>query len=79
MPTEGNPPSALDSPIEPIVVEHRLHQLTCAKCGTQTRATLPDDVNPTGYGVRVVAVVALLSGLYRNSQRMVQSARFRVI
>ncbi|MEC4817847.1 MAG: IS66 family transposase [Scytonema sp. PMC 1069.18] len=61
-------------PIEPIVVEHRLHQLTCAKCGTQTRATLPDDVNPSGYGVRVVAVVALLSGLYRNSQRMVQSA-----
>ena len=61
-------------PIEPIVVEHRLHQLTCSKCGTQTRATLPDDVNPSGYGVRVVAVVALLSGLYRNSQRMVQSA-----
>jgi hypothetical protein len=61
-------------PIEPIVVEHRLHQLTCAKCGTQTRAILPQDVNPSGYGVRVVAVVALLSGLYRNSQRMVQSA-----
>ena len=61
-------------PIEPIVVEHRLHQLTCCKCGTQTRAKLPADVNPSGYGVRVVAVVALLSGLYRNSQRMVQSA-----
>lgn len=61
-------------PIEPIVVEHRLHQLACANCGTQTRATLPSDVNPSGYGVRVVAIVALLSGMYRNSQRMVQTA-----
>lgn len=61
-------------PIEPIVIEHRLHQLTCGRCGNLNRATLPDDVNPSGYGVRVVAMVALLSGVYRNSQRMVQSA-----
>lgn len=61
-------------PIEPIVIEHRLHQLICGRCGTSTRATLPDDVNPSGYGVRVVALVALLSGVYRNSHRMVQSA-----
>jgi len=49
-------------PIEPIVIEHRLHQLTCERCGTATRAKLPLDVNPSGYGVRVVATVALLSG-----------------
>ena len=61
-------------PISPIVIEHRLHQLTCTGCGATTRATLPEDVNPSGYGVRVVALVALLSGVYRNSQRMVQSA-----
>ncbi len=61
-------------PIEPIVIEHRLHQLTCHKCGTSNRAVIPDSVNPSGYGVRVVAVVALLSVVYRNSQRMVQSA-----
>lgn len=61
-------------PIEPIVIEHRLHQLTCERCGTLTRATWPNDVSPSGYGVRVVALVALLSGVYRNSQRMVQSA-----
>jgi transposase len=61
-------------PITPIVIEHRLHQLTCTGCGTKTRAKLPKDVNPSGYGVRVVALVALLSGVYRNSQRMVQSA-----
>ena len=61
-------------PIEPIVIEHRLHQLTCEHCGTSTRAKLPEDVYPCGYGIRVVALVALLSGVYRNSQRMVQSA-----
>jgi transposase len=61
-------------PISPIVIEHRLHQLTCSVCSAKTRARLPLEVNPSGYGVRVVALVALLSGLYRNSQRMVQSA-----
>lgn len=61
-------------PIEPIVIEHRLHKLTCEQCGTSTRAKLPLEINPSGYGVRVVATVALLSGLYRNSYRMVQSA-----
>jgi transposase len=61
-------------PIEPIVIEHRLHQLTCGQCGTSSRATLPDSMNPSGYGASVVAMVALLSGVYRQSQRMVQSA-----
>jgi len=54
-------------PISPIVIEHRLHQLTCSVCSAKTRARLPLEVNPSGYGVRVVALVALLSGLYRNS------------
>ena len=48
--------------------------MTCQQCGTLTRATLPESVNPSGYGVRVVATVALLSVVYRNSQRMVQRA-----
>ncbi|WP_373526614.1 IS66 family transposase [Nostoc sp.] len=61
-------------PISPIVIEHRLHQLECLSCGSSTRAILPVDVNPSGYGIRVVALVAVLSGLYRHSTRMVQSA-----
>ena len=56
------------------MVEHRLHQLLCENCGVSTRATLPSDVNPSGYGIRVVALVAVLSGLYRHSTRMVQNA-----
>nr|WP_203225997.1 IS66 family transposase [Calothrix sp. PCC 6303] len=61
-------------PINPIIIEHRLHQLECQHCGTLTRASLPADVPIRGYGVRVVALVAVLSGLYRHSTRMVQSA-----
>ena len=61
-------------PIKPIVVEHRLHQLKCNNCGVSTRAALPSDINPSGYGVGVVALVAVLSGLYRHSSRMVQNA-----
>lgn len=61
-------------PIKPIIVEHCLHQLECKHCGSLTRAKLPVDVHPSGYGVRIVALVTVLSGLYRHSQRMVQSA-----
>lgn len=61
-------------PISPIVIEHRLHQLDCAVCGAKTRAKLPEDVCGSGYGIRVVAMVALLSSMYRHSQRMVQKA-----
>ena len=61
-------------PIEPIVEEHRLHQLECSKCGELTRAKLPEGVSASGYGVRVVAIAAILSGLYRMSERMVQTA-----
>ena len=61
-------------PITLQVEEHRLHQLECQHCGIITRAELPKEVDPSGYGSRVVATVAVLSGVYRHSQRMVQSA-----
>lgn len=60
-------------PIIPYVEEHRLHQLECDNCGELTRAKLPKEVQ-SGYGVRVVAMAAILSGLYRMSERMVQTA-----
>lgn len=61
-------------PVTPIVIEHRLHQRVCEQCGAASRAQLPEAVCLTGYGPRLVAITALLSGLYRHSQRMVQSA-----
>ncbi|MDF5733527.1 MAG: hypothetical protein PUP92_37520 [Rhizonema sp. PD38] len=39
-------------------------------CGAFTRAALPEGMNPSGYGTRVVALVAVLSGLYRHTQRI---------
>lgn len=66
-------------PITPQVEEHRLHQRECQHCGRVTRAVLPKEINPSSYGPRVVATVALLSGMYRQSQRMVQSAPARPI
>ncbi|NER01047.1 MAG: IS66 family transposase, partial [Cyanothece sp. SIO2G6] len=58
-------------PIEPVVIEYRLHQLSCPSCGHQTRASLPAGVSPSGYGERLSAIVSLLSGPYRQSYRQV--------
>lgn len=59
MPTLTVTPIVEIPPISPIIVEHRLHQLMCQECGTLTRATLPVDVYPSGYGVRVVGLVTV--------------------
>ena len=58
-------------PIEAMVIEYRLHQLSCSVCGQQTRASLPTGVSPSGYGERLSAIVSLLSGPYRQSYRQV--------
>lgn len=49
-------------PVKPEVVEYRLHGLRCPCCDTVTRALLPCGVSPLGYGERLTAMVALLSG-----------------
>ena len=58
-------------PIEARVIEYRLHQLRCDICGHLSRAGLPSGVSPSGYGERLSAIVALLSGSYRQSYRQV--------
>ena len=60
-------------PITPTVLEYRLHQLTCEHCGASTRASVPAGVSALGYGERLTAIVALLSGCYRQSHRQVQA------
>lgn len=49
-------------PVKPDVVEYRLHGLKCPCCDTVTRAELPLGVCALGYGERLSAMVALLSG-----------------
>lgn len=58
--------------VEPTVVEHRLHRLTCPKCGTRTAAALPAGVPPGAFGPRLQAVLALFSGGYRIGKRGVR-------
>jgi len=58
-------------PMSPEIIEYRLHRLTCEQCGAQTRSRLPEGVSSLGYGVRLTAMVALLSGAYRQSYRQV--------
>lgn len=57
--------------IKPEVVEHRFHQCTCQNCGHQTRAW-DKNVIDNGYGNRLRGLVGLLSGMYRQSERMIQ-------
>ncbi len=61
------------SPIVPIVIEHRLHTIACEHCGETTRSVLPAAIHPGGYGERLSAVVALLSGAYRQSHQQVRT------
>jgi transposase len=55
-------------PIRPVVTEYRRHRLPCPNCGRVTCPALPADVRG-GYGPRVQAVCALLSGAYRVGKR----------
>lgn len=61
-------------PVKAEVEEYRLHKLSCSDCGCETRAGVPEGVPIIGYSDRVVARVALLSGIYRASERMTQAA-----
>ena len=57
--------------IQPDVTEHRAHALTCGGCGTVTRATIPARVRRHGFGPRLSAFVAYLSGRCRLSKRQI--------
>jgi hypothetical protein len=59
--------------LRPQITEHQLHQLTCAHCGTATRAQLPDTVGMSHYGERLTAAVGLLSSENYQSHSKVQS------
>jgi transposase len=60
-------------PIRPDVAEYRLHRLPCPRCGASTCATLPAGVPGGGQGPRLQSVMALMTGAYRMSKRMVET------
>ncbi|NEO65306.1 MAG: IS66 family transposase, partial [Moorea sp. SIO4G2] len=61
-------------PIKLYIEEHRLHHRECSHCGEKTRAQLPAEVETSGYGERVAAIVSVMSRMYRHSHNMVVSA-----
>jgi transposase len=54
------------------VTEYQMAVRRCAHCGRRTRAGFPAGVPRRPFGVRLTAVVALLSGRYRLSRREVR-------
>jgi len=57
--------------IRPLVTEYQLHRLTCPCCRASTCAPLPPGVPMSQGGPRLVALVALLMGCFRQSKRRV--------
>jgi len=57
--------------IRPWVTEYRVHELVCPCCGERNFGELPEGVPPGAFGVRLLALVGMLSGVYRISRRNV--------
>jgi transposase len=55
-------------PVRPHVTEYRRHRLACPRCGRVACGQLPPGVS-SGYGPRVEATAALLTGAYRVGKR----------
>jgi transposase len=58
-------------PVEPQIVAHHYHTIMCRDCGELVTAQRPADVPPGGFGPRLVAMIGMLHGRYRISQREV--------
>lgn len=56
-------------PIQPVVTEYRLHRCECAACGVMTTGQRPAGAPPGGFGPRLTALAAMLSGAYHLSRR----------
>ena len=59
-------------PIQPVVIEYRLHRLACTACGTRTCASLPVGVPTGAFGPRLQALLAILAGGYRLGKRPIR-------
>ena len=59
--------------LEPVVVEHRFHQLKCESCGVLTRGWDEGIINSSVYGERLSALVGWLCSVGHQSHRQVQA------
>jgi transposase len=57
-------------PIQPHTTEWRRHEVACRCCGYKTRAAYDRDVIPSSpFGPRLMAIMALVTGVYHLSRR----------
>jgi transposase len=57
-------------PIEPYTTEWRRHKVTCPHCGYKTRAAYDEETIPASpFGPRLMAIIALVTGIYHLSRR----------
>jgi len=54
------------------VTEHQGHACTCPNCGPMTRAAIPAEVLAHGFGPRLTAFIAFLSGRCHDSKRTIE-------
>jgi len=59
-------------PLEPYVTEHRVHSIICPCCGQKNRGDLPAEAVGSQFGPNLVALMAVLMGVYRMSKRQVR-------
>jgi transposase len=60
---------------KPQITEFRRHEVRCPRCGEKTTAVYDPKVIPASpFGPRLVAVVAMLTGVYHLSRRTAQQA-----
>lgn len=77
-PLDGEDPAPIQHqvaeipPVEPVITEYRLHECECGQCGARTRGGLPPGVPTGGFGPRLTAILALLSGGCRLGKRTIQ-------
>jgi transposase len=58
------------APLAAHTIEYRRHAVVCPSCGYKTRATYDPEVIPRyAFGPRLMAVVAMLTGVYHLSRR----------
>ena len=56
-------------PIEPYTTEWRRHEVTCPRCQYRTRAPYAAEIPASPFGPRLMAIVALLTGVYHLGRR----------
>jgi len=63
----------IDLQVQPAeVTEHQGHACTCPNCGHMTRAAIPAEVLAHGFGPRLTAFIAFLSGRCHDSKRTIE-------